>query len=45
MFINIIGKVRIIATAVAMIAAAIIASENDPILGSGIAAAALSSLR
>lgn len=45
MFINIVGKIRVVATAVAMIAAAIVAAESDPVLGGGIAAAALSSLR
>lgn len=43
--INIITRVRVIATAIAMIAAAIIAMENDPVLGGGLAAAALSSIK
>lgn len=43
--INIVTRIRVIATAVAMIAAAIVAMESDPVLGGGLAAAALSSIK
>lgn len=45
MFFNVINSIRVVATVVSMIAAAIVSMEHDPVLGAGLAAAALSSVK